>query len=56
MIVCCAPLIYQWLLTHIPKKGPFVEQSNVTWPQRMGSVRAIDISWYSRDYDVIEIV
>lgn len=56
-ILCCAPLLYIWLLTHFTKKRPFIDQqSSSSWPQRMGSLRAIHISQCSRDYDGTEIV
>ncbi|KAI5386437.1 hypothetical protein KIW84_072825 [Lathyrus oleraceus] len=29
LIACCAPLLYQWFLEHLPKTGAWVEQSDV---------------------------
>ena len=51
MVACCAPLLYTWLQTHLPNGGPFVDQKDASWPQRLGSLRSSDISWYSREYD-----
>ncbi|XP_050909065.1 uncharacterized protein LOC127122827 [Lathyrus oleraceus] len=38
MIACCAPLLYQWFLEHLPKTCVFVEQTNTSLPQRLGSL------------------
>ncbi|XP_050877716.1 uncharacterized protein LOC127081508 [Lathyrus oleraceus] len=36
--------------------GPFVDQKDASWPQRLGSLRFSDISWYSREYDGTETI
>lgn len=51
MVACCAPLLYTWLQTHLPNRGPVVDQKDASWPQRLGSLRSSDISWYSMEYD-----
>ncbi|XP_050874910.1 uncharacterized protein LOC127078506 [Lathyrus oleraceus] len=56
MVACCAPLLYTWLQTHLPNKGPFMDQEDASWPQRLGSLRSNDISWYSRECDGTEII
>lgn len=57
MVLSYALLLYKWLLSHLPKKGPFVEQHDkLGWPQRMVSLRVENISWYSREYNGIEII
>ncbi|XP_050915374.1 uncharacterized protein LOC127130401 [Lathyrus oleraceus] len=56
LISCCAPLSYQWFLEHLPKTGAWVEQTDVSWPQRLGSLRSEDISWYSKEYINMDIV
>lgn len=38
MITCCAPLLYQWFLEHLPKTSVFVEKIDASWPQRLGSL------------------
>ncbi|XP_050897460.1 uncharacterized protein LOC127104314 [Lathyrus oleraceus] len=50
MITCCAPLLYQWFLEHLSKTGAWAEQTDVSWPQRLGSLRFEDLSWYSKEY------
>ncbi|XP_050890084.1 uncharacterized protein LOC127095441 [Lathyrus oleraceus] len=49
LIACCAPLLYQWFIEHLPKTGAWVEQTDISWPQRLGSLRSEDLSWYSKE-------
>ncbi|XP_050876573.1 uncharacterized protein LOC127080293 [Lathyrus oleraceus] len=56
LIACCAPLLYQWFLEHLPKTGAWVEQSYVSWSQRLGSLQSEDLSWYSKEYINIDII
>ncbi|XP_050896075.1 uncharacterized protein LOC127102784 [Lathyrus oleraceus] len=56
LIACCAPLLYQWFLEHLPKTGAWFEQTNISWPQRLGSIRSEDISWYSKEYINMDII
>ncbi|KAI5396864.1 hypothetical protein KIW84_062915 [Lathyrus oleraceus] len=44
LIACCAPLLYQWFLEHLPKTGAWDEQTDISWPQRLGSLRSEDLS------------
>ncbi|XP_050889233.1 uncharacterized protein LOC127094443 [Lathyrus oleraceus] len=56
-IVCCTPLLYRWFISHLPNKGPFVEnKENLKWSQRIMSLKAEDISWYSRVYDGVKLI
>lgn len=56
MIAFCDPLLYQWLLEHLPKTWSFMEQKDDSWPQRLGSLWSSDLSWYSREYVGMEII
>ncbi|XP_050915966.1 uncharacterized protein LOC127131071 [Lathyrus oleraceus] len=56
MIACCSPLLYKWMLTHLSKEGPFMEQKNASWTHKLGSLLSNDISWYYREYDGVEII
>ncbi|KAI5425545.1 hypothetical protein KIW84_031373 [Lathyrus oleraceus] len=56
LISCCAPLLYQWFLEHLPKTGAWVEHTDVSWPQRLGSLRFEDLSWYSKEYINVDII
>ncbi|XP_050908884.1 uncharacterized protein LOC127122622 [Lathyrus oleraceus] len=40
-IICCAPLLYRWFVSHLPSKGPFVEnKDNLKWSQWIMSFNA----------------
>ncbi|XP_050889332.1 uncharacterized protein LOC127094554 [Lathyrus oleraceus] len=56
LISCCAPLLYLWFLEYLPKTGAWVEQTDVSWPQRLGSLRSEDLSWYSKEYINMDII
>ncbi|XP_050908795.1 uncharacterized protein LOC127122518 [Lathyrus oleraceus] len=56
-IVCCTPLLYRWFISHLPSKGSFIEnKDNLKWSQRIMSLNAEDISWYSRIYNIIKLI
>ncbi|XP_050876466.1 uncharacterized protein LOC127080177 [Lathyrus oleraceus] len=56
-IVCCTPLLYRWFILHLPSEGPFVEnKDNLKWSQRVMSLKAEGIPWYSRVYDGIKLI
>ncbi|XP_050894682.1 uncharacterized protein LOC127101338 [Lathyrus oleraceus] len=56
-IICCIPLLYIWFISHLPSKGPFIEnKGNLKWSQRIMSLNAEDISWYSRSYDNVKLI
>ncbi|KAI5390647.1 hypothetical protein KIW84_075810 [Lathyrus oleraceus] len=44
LIACCDPLLYQWILEHLPKTGASVEKADVSWPQRLVSLQSEDLS------------
>ncbi|XP_050887911.1 uncharacterized protein LOC127093052 [Lathyrus oleraceus] len=57
MIQCCAPLLYKWFLSHLPSEGPFIQnKDNLKWSQKIMSLTANDITWYSRVYDDVDII
>ncbi|XP_050918457.1 uncharacterized protein LOC127135871 [Lathyrus oleraceus] len=54
---CCIPLLYNWILTHLPRRGPFVDNVGaLKWSQRLMSLDVEDVVWYCRDYDVVELI
>ncbi|XP_050916035.1 uncharacterized protein LOC127131140 [Lathyrus oleraceus] len=56
-IICCTPLLYRWYISHLPNKGPFIEnKDNLKWSQRIMSLNAEDISWYSRIYNSVKLI
>ncbi|XP_050896809.1 uncharacterized protein LOC127103597 [Lathyrus oleraceus] len=55
--VCCTPLLYKWFILHLPNNDPFVDnEGNLKWSERIMSLTAEDIFWYSRVYDGVEII
>jgi hypothetical protein len=57
VVSCCIPLVQVWLMSHLPKKDSFVENSaGLPWKQKMVALTEKDISWYSRDFDGTEII
>lgn len=56
-IVCCTMLLYRWFISHLPSKGPFVDnEGNLKWSQRIMSLTSEDISCYSKVYGGIKII
>ncbi|XP_050889419.1 uncharacterized protein LOC127094657 [Lathyrus oleraceus] len=57
IIICCTPLLYRWFISYLPSEGPFVEnKDNLKWFQRIMSLKAEDIPWYSRVYDGVKLI
>ncbi|XP_050890747.1 uncharacterized protein LOC127096184 [Lathyrus oleraceus] len=56
-IICCTHFLYRWFISHLPSKGPFIEnKDNLKWSQRIMSLKAKDIPWYSRVYDGVKLI
>ncbi|KAK2356937.1 hypothetical protein QL285_094254 [Trifolium repens] len=55
-ISCCARLIQKWMMSHLPDKGPFVENKNARWSERLNSLTEKDIRWYSRSVDSSKVL
>lgn len=56
-ILCWARLLHKWFLSHMLKKGAFIENKvKLKWSQRVVSLIAKNDSWYFREYDKVEIV
>lgn len=50
-INCCITLLHKWIMSHLPKKGPFVDNVGaLKWSQRLMLLDVEDIIWYSHDY------
>jgi hypothetical protein len=48
VIICCAPLLYRWFMSHLPQTVHFKENpDNLQWPQRIMSLTPADIVWYN---------
>jgi hypothetical protein len=57
LIICCAPLLYRWFLSHLPRAIRFKEDpDSLYWSQRITPLTASDIIWYNPDYDTGTII
>lgn len=57
IINCCVPLLQKWIVSHLPKKGPFVDNvGDLKWSQRLMSLDAEDVVWFSLDYLRVELI
>ncbi|KAI5409944.1 hypothetical protein KIW84_055415 [Lathyrus oleraceus] len=56
-IVCCLPLLYKWIISHLPQTVAFKENKGcLRWSTRLMSLTNDDISWYNRVYDGVQII
>lgn len=46
VVLCCSPLLYSWILYHIPQKGTWkVFQKNLKWSQKLECGKGYYQSW-----------
>ena len=51
-IVCYAPLLYKWFISHLPKSPAFWDlKDGLLWSQKIMSLTHSDIDWYDRVHD-----
>jgi len=51
-ILCCAPLLYRWIISHLPRSPRFTTNpENLLWSQRLMSLTPADVVWYNPAYD-----
>ncbi|XP_050898654.1 uncharacterized protein LOC127105502 [Lathyrus oleraceus] len=56
-ILCCAPLLYKWFISHLPRSRHFRENpQKLRWSQRFMSIDQGSIHWYDPSYDVGVII
>lgn len=56
-IYCCAPLLYRWFISHLPRTDFFRKNPNgLLWSQRIMSLTSTDIEWYDTAYDTRVII
>ncbi|XP_050908368.1 uncharacterized protein LOC127121991 [Lathyrus oleraceus] len=56
-ILCCAPLLYKWFISHLPRSRIFRENpQKLRWSQRFMSIDQGNIHWYDPSYDVGVII
>ncbi|XP_050897034.1 uncharacterized protein LOC127103836 [Lathyrus oleraceus] len=56
-ILCCAPLLYKWFISHLPRSRIFGENpQKLIWSQRFMSIFQGNIHWCDPSYDVGVII
>ncbi|XP_050875391.1 uncharacterized protein LOC127079017 [Lathyrus oleraceus] len=53
----CIPLLHKWIMSHLLKRGPFVDNVGaLKWSQRLTLLDAEDVVWYNHDYLGVELI
>ncbi|XP_050896955.1 uncharacterized protein LOC127103765 [Lathyrus oleraceus] len=56
-INCYIPLLHKWIMSHLPKSRPFVDNMDaLKWSQRLMSLDAEDVIWYIHDHMRVELI
>ncbi|XP_050885356.1 uncharacterized protein LOC127090435 [Lathyrus oleraceus] len=56
IVICCAPLLYKWFISHFPQSNLFKDNKKfLRWSQRIMSLTNASVTWYSRVYDDVKI-
>lgn len=56
-VMCCAPLLYTWFISHLPQSSLFKDNKKcLRWSQRTMSLTNTDGAWYFRVYDDVKII
>jgi len=57
VILCCAPLLYKWFTSHLPRTQPFIKNpEKLPWSQRIMSLTPADIVWYNPASDTKTVI
>src|ERR1051325_5703039 len=57
VVMCCSILLYSWLKSHIPQRGPWAKiLENLSWSQKLDSLTATGVFWYSPDWYTWEVI
>ncbi|GAU47885.1 hypothetical protein TSUD_404570 [Trifolium subterraneum] len=57
LIICCAPLLYRWFISHLPQISRFKENpEKLRWSQRIMPLTSADIVWYNAASDISAII
>jgi len=52
LILCCAPLLYRWITSHLPRTPRFTTNpENRLWSERLMSLTPAEVVWYDPAYD-----
>ena len=54
VIVCCAPLLYKWFISHLPASA--VTRTDASWSQKIMPLTPADIIFYQASEDTGKII
>jgi hypothetical protein len=49
-ILCCAPLLYKWFVSHLPRSF-IANRENIPWSRKIMALTSSDIVWYHPTWD-----
>ncbi|XP_050915300.1 uncharacterized protein LOC127130311 [Lathyrus oleraceus] len=56
-IMCCAPLLYKWFISHLSQFNLFKDNKKcLRWSQRIMPLTNANLTWYSRVFDDLKII
>lgn len=56
-VLCCVPLLFQWLQSHMPQRGPWVKiLENMPWPQKLDALTLEAVSWYTPSWGRTKVI
>jgi len=56
-ILCCAPLLYKWFTSPLPRTQPFIKNpKKLPWSQRIMSLTSANIVWYNAASDTGTVI
>lgn len=48
IVLCCTPLLFKWLQSHMPQRGPWVTTlEDMPWPQKLDALTPEAVNWYT---------
>lgn len=57
MLICCLPLLYNWIISHVFKlNAPIDTINDRDWARTLVSLYNKDVTWYRRKLNVEEII
>lgn len=57
VVLSCVSLLYTWLLSHMPQKGPWVDfLKDLRWSQKFSSLNAEALIWYLPTSNIEQVI
>lgn len=48
IVLCCTPLLFKWLQSHMPQRGPWLTTlEDIPWPQKLDALTPEAVNWYT---------